>query len=648
MKSQAWAIAALSITIMWIAPFMNGCDESSSVDDVGDAGKKKNKEEDAGASDTDTDTDTDDDVCDEQDLALKLEGVKVMLLVDFSSSMNAAKWSAATEAIRQMVTDPANADTQFGLHLFPKPGMLPNCNASFTPAVMVGPDNGAKIVEWMETHSPGFFSMTPLVEAMRYYLGVVDTALHDPATANYIVVLSDGEDTCFGMDSIGDTVPYPFNTPNILAGITDDIKDLSGIKTFAIGFGNVNTTAKAQLNAIAKNGGTSFDRYIQAADGPALIEAFDEIAKSIRPCRYILESPEAEVNTSEINFYFDNDKVDRDRKHEDGWDWTKGDELEVEFFGQACERIKSGNIANVNATFGCPTQIDGETCAEFDTFLKFPGVATMFLQDVSGSMMTPYSKWKGASSAITNMLVDDRNNHVSFGFDAFPAGNSCEIAASPEISIGGPETRLMIVEWMTSNMPSLLGGTPLVSAMKRFINRPGGIERKDVSGVLIVISDGGDSCASSSLMSIPEQLSQVTEELVSRHNVRVFAIGYGGGANTAQLDAIAQAGGTGMNQHQNANDQADLEKIFKQISSMVTSCIFSVPYAGADADYENVNFYFDGDVVPRDMGGNNGWNWVNEVKKESVEFFGQYCDMLKQGEVTDVVVEFGCDTVILE
>ena len=81
------------------------------------------------------------------------------------------------------------------------------------------------------------------------------------------------------------------------------------------------------------------------------------------------------------------------------------------------------------------------------------------------------------------------------------------------------------------------------------------------------------------------------------------------------------------------------------ISSMVTSCVFNVPYAGPDADYEQVNFYFDGDPVPRDGGEQSGWNWVNDVNKEDVEFFGEFCDKLRDGEVTDVVIEFGCETI---
>jgi len=648
-------------TIIWTASvaclvaclFLGACDSGNTVNDVGDAGKdaKSGHDNNGGFDGGNVDDGVPDDggICGESDITLELKGVKVMLLVDFSASMAlGGKWAAAKNAINQMVNDPANAGTEFGLHLFPKPGMLSGCGTTFTPAVMVGPGTGPDITKWMNDNDPTFFSlsMTPLVEGLKYYLGIYNTPMQDPKTANYVVVLSDGEDSCFGLDSITSTIPYPFNTPNILSGVTDDLKNVSGIKTFAIGLGSVSDSAKNQLNAIAAHGGTSKTSYIAAADQASLTAALDEIAKSIRPCRFLVDSPEAATDTTKVNFYFDGTMVDRDRKHQNGWDWTRSEQLEVEFYGDACTKIKSGTVAKVKATFGCPTTINGKTCAKNDSFLKFPGVATMILQDVSGSMIYPMSKWSGASTAITNMLTDDRNDFVQFGFDPFPSDNLCSVADSPLLSVGGDENRLAIIEWMTSNMPSLTGETPLAGELRRFINRPAGLDTPGLSGVIVVISDGGDSCADTSVATAEQQLKAVTEELVSRHNVRVFAVGYGNSANAAQLNAIALAGNTGLTAYQNANNQADLEKIFKQISSMVTSCVFDVPYAGPNADYSRTNFYFDGDAVPRDPTGKNGWNWVNEVTKEKVEFFGDYCQKLRNGEVTDVVVEFGCETIL--
>ncbi len=647
------ALSILYITSLYSASCAEDTPAQDSLDQtVDDAGADADTDIDADAdadadSDGDGDADGDDTTpenCGEEDLDLKLAGVKVMFLLDFSSSMtNGNKWADASAAIEKMVTDPANADTHFGLHVFPQPGLNPLniCSAASNPAVEVAEGTGQDIVDWMNSHKPGMFSMTPLVNAMQYYLGAKQTALHDSSTANYVILLSDGEDSCYAMEAGGQTILYPSHAFNMLAGITDDMKDVSHIKTIPIGLGNIGNAAEKQLNAIARNGGSSFDEYIPAADGPALEAALEEIAQSIRPCRYLVDSPNQSYDSSKINFYFDDNKVDRDRKHENGWDWTTGDELEVEFYGDACDQIKSGEVAKVNATFGCPTVIDGETCAEADFFLRFPGISVMYLLDVSTSMIAP-ARWSGATTAITNMIVDDRSNHSQFGLSAFPTGWQCSIAASPEVSLGGSDARLMIVEWLTHNMPSIGGGTPIVAGLQRLQNRPGGIEEGGVSGAVVVITDGNDTCAKTNVSPVVDQLTEITESLVDEHGVRVFAIGYQGG-DKDQLDAIAKAGNTGLTSFQKATDQAELEDVLKQISSMVTTCVFNVPYAGADADYGDVNFYLDGEQVPWDTSEKDGWNWVNDVNKTEVEFFGDSCDRLKKGEVTDVVVEFGCE-----
>ncbi len=598
-------------------------------------------------SDGDADTSTEDDICGEQDLDLQLAGVNVMLVVDHSGSMlSDNRWTAAKDAIKLLVEDPAHEDTWFGLHPFPGPLFSPDppflgiCEPYDEPQVKMGPDQGQKVVNWMANiaNNPLLGGLaTPMLKAIQYYLGAFTTPLHDPEKSNYLVLLSDGADTCsWAWDDWGN--------PNILAGMTDDLKDISNIKTIAVGLGS--DVSEAELDAIAKNGGSTFDTHIAAANGTELEDAFEEIAQSIRPCRYLIDAPQTSWDSSKVNFYFDGAVVDRDRKHLDGWDWTKSDLLEVEFYGPKCQEIQEGSIGKIEAKFGCPTQIEGEVCATHDAYLPFPDVAVLVLLDSSGSMGQG-NKWRDATTAITNMLVDDRNNHIEFGFDPFPSGLGCDVSLSPMFTVGDNLNHLPIIDWGASQNPDLLfGSTPLLSVMGRLINRPGRIADSDVSGSVVLISDGADTCHNPH-NEVPDELRSTVEQAVALHDIRVFAIGFGNLEQDAQdqLNAIAEAGATGTTTYMEASDQQDLEALFKQISSMVTSCIFTVPYAGADADYDQVNFYHDGEVVPRDTTHQEGWDWVNEVNKTQVEFYGSFCTKLKNGEVTDVIVEFGCDTV---
>ncbi|MBN2449003.1 MAG: hypothetical protein JXR77_01355, partial [Lentisphaeria bacterium] len=69
----------------------------------------------------------------------------------------------------------------------------------------------------------------------------------------------------------------------------------------------------------------------------------------------------------------------------------------------------------------------------------------------------------------------------------------------------------------------------------------------------------------------------------------------------------------------------------------------------ASADPDNVNFYFDGEVVPydEDCGAGVGWMWSNEDHTE-VTFCEQACAELQGGGVDLVTAKFGCPSVPVE
>lgn len=583
-------------------------------------------------------------VCDEQQIELELAGVRVQLLLDFSSSMYLNnKWLAAALAVQTMMNNPANADTWFGLDTFPKPeGGLTFCNTDGDAPVPLGPGQHGAIVQWMQTHLPNLLAInTPLVSAIEYYMRTPSSPLHSDDTANYLVVISDGQDNCY----FGEGIFTGQDKRNVLAGVVHDLKDVAGIKTIAIGFG-IDASAEAELNTIARHGGSTFDSYIQATNQAELEAALLEISQAIRPCRYKLDSPDASADPSKVNIYFDGTLIPRDLTETDGWNWTQSDELEVEFFGSACDDIKADAVTDVTATFGCPTKIgpDQDVCAERDFFLRFPDVAVMFLQDLSGSMSDD-NKWTDATIAITEMLTDDRNNQVEFGLDVFPdlgLSDPCITEPYANVPVGKYNT-FMIIDWISNHEP--LGDTPLLSAFERFSYSPGRIGEDGVSGSLVVISDGTDTCAPGSV-DVPAALAAATTEVVDQFDAKVFAIGFGSGVNPDELNAIAANGNTGLSQYSQADDLVQLEQVFDMIASMITSCVFEVPYAGSDVDYAEVNFYLDGQIVPRDTNHVDGWDWINPVTMTEVEFFGTWCDMLKSGQITDVLVEFGCETIV--
>ncbi len=626
----------------------SGSDTDTDTDTDTDMDAGSRTRHDAGNSD-DTSTNTNQAVCDEnneQNIDLILGETKVLFVVDRSNSMRGDRWNEVSKAIENTVTIPRNTNMMFGLQAFPTNHTL-YCPKGDEPQVQIAKGTGETIATWMKDNDfPVSIAWSPLISTLNYHVTQEDSPLNDPNTDNYIIVISDGADDCFDKGNVSVT---NIDKTNLLAGITDNLKDRFSIKTFAIGFGNVSTETGQQLNGIAKNGGTSLDTYVPAPDGPALEEALADILETVRSCRYHIDSPLAQLEPFKVNFYFDNQLILRDRTHKDGWDWQDDGLLEVTFYGNACNHIRNNLDLIVRATFGCPTKLgeDSSTCAMHELFLDSKTVGVMILQDFSGSMNTN-NKWTNATRAITKMVADDRNNDVEFGFNPFPNdGIECDdVDDDPLISVTrGPLNRLSIIEWIVNNTPNGLADTPLLLTLEKLNTHPGRLGDTSLDGVVIIISDGADSCSGSN--DTPSLLAVATDELVRTHDLRVFAVGFGLDVNKDELNAIASSGNTELTTFQKAGNDAELEEVLSHISSMVRSCILEVPYAGANVDYDMINLYFDGEIVPRDTSHKSGWDWVNSTTKKEIELKGETCGQLQGGQVQKVVIEFGCTTQFL-
>jgi hypothetical protein len=130
-----------------------------------------------------------------------------------------------------------------------------------------------------------------------------------------------------------------------------------------------------------------------------------------------------------------------------------------------------------------------------------------------------------------------------------------------------------------------------------------------------------------------------------QHGIQTFVIGFQTGSDSGQLDAIAQAGGTGMNTYITADDQTELQDALDTIVSSVISCTYELDSPDASADPDKVNFQFDGEVVPydEDCVDGGGWHWLNDAHTKT-EFCPDACDTLRTGEISEVTATFGCPT----
>jgi len=348
--------------LLWSLP---GCEGDNPMNSAGDNGNGNGNGQSGADGDTDTDGDNDadadgdndadgdgdaSDICDQQDFNIEFKPARIMILLDNSSSMTETlsggqtKQAQAKQAVITLVSDPANQDKWFGLDIFPDQG---NCGTSLAPPVTIALNNNQKIVDYVtNTYSPN--GSTPLWGALNYYNNqahATASGLYDPTVNGYIIVVTDGTDTCF-------------NGLNVTLQITNVVKALVSqynIKSFAIGFGSGVTAS--ELNAIAKNGGTPITSYLQANNQQQLLDAFAKVAKEAVSCRFQIAASDKDIDPNKVNFYFDGTVVPQDPNNKEGWNWVDSQKTTVEFYGKYCEELQAGTVKKVSATFGCPTVV---------------------------------------------------------------------------------------------------------------------------------------------------------------------------------------------------------------------------------------------------------------------------------------------------
>ena len=108
------------------------------------------------------------------------------------------------------------------------------------------------------------------------------------------------------------------------------------------------------LDEMAVAGGTAQQgspQYYRVDDLDAVETTFRQIAAANISCRIDLQDPPQ--MTGFTNVYFDCDTVPYDPI--DGWDWYEGGSIFLH--GDACARLRSGEVIQVKVATGCPTEL---------------------------------------------------------------------------------------------------------------------------------------------------------------------------------------------------------------------------------------------------------------------------------------------------
>lgn len=604
------------------------------------------------------------------DVKLTANTTNVMFLIDGSASM-AASWNTIREAMVKIIN--ANPSLNFGAHVFYAPtsiievfSKLNVCGEMMHPRVEVGANNGQAVVNAVGQQPPGggvsFLDTSPVLGALNWYLEN-DTPLADPKSANFLVVVSDLVDTCFGtFFSNPDAVNDEAGSEQLLAfqKLAVELRKRN-INTLPIGFagtrrgggpgaaGKVNEEA---LKSLTKLGGSSLSEPLIATNDADIQKAIDAISVAVQPCRFTIPAAQ-QKDAFKLSFLVNNNPVTRDRTNESGWNFVQGNTQEVQFYADACRAIQAGKP--VQALLACDgAEVCGTGARQLETkdralHVLLDGSASMWgnVFDVAAGKLTP---WGQATSALSSMVTAPINDDLEFGFQFFPKGAdplSCMVDA-PEVN-AGPSSEISIIEEMVGNVPQ--GSTPLVSALQYTAANPGRLAEKDVLGTVLLVSDGGDSCS-------PDATTRANDLAVAATSlfnagVKTYAVRFGSPPTPEediQLQNIALNGGT--EKYLTAPDGKVLTEILSKLSTDLFSCGLKLKDLPDTVDPLKANVYLNGTLVPfDDKGANEGWHWTSDTANgdfSGLELLGQACESLRMSRLSDIVIEFGCAVIPVE
>jgi hypothetical protein len=625
--------------------------------------------------------------CGNAPIDLKPQGVNVMVAVDGSASM-AEYWPEVQNALRRLHSQ--NPDGGFGVHMFfgefieDLDALLEKanlCGKTQNQVLDVAQRTDAELIGFLgdaPPGPPGFFPSSPLVEPINYYLTNA-TKLADPTRTNYLVIISDGVDNCFGS-----AFTNPADKRLALEKVATELAKRN-IRIVPIGFvpteptddETANDRNKARVEALdtlAKFGGAGLEHAFSAEKPEDLVAAVDQVGSAVGNCRFSIPAtldPTQSLNPFELTFALNGVTVARDRLGAQGWDFVGDTTSEVEFFGQSCQAIRSG--APLEARKTCLSEVCGTAAVEVQTKER----VVTYLLDASASRIEcvgddPFAClmnvgrgvdrpdltfWEVVEHALGQSLVAPINDDVRFGLQFFPTSDllSCDFTTEPAVA---PDegTAISIMSSMFQRLP--FGASPVVAALEGMAASPGRLTDPAVSAALVVMTDGGDNCSGAEQSQMVERLGKASAQLLAA-GVPTYVVRFGKPENKTpeledQLEAIVVHGGTASADpnapaYIDATDATSLDAALAQISDRLATCSFGVTGLPGNADKSLANLYLNGELIKYDQlaAKLDGWGWT-DAGQTAIELYGAACEAFKTNRKTSAIVEFGCEQVPVE
>ena len=238
------------------------------------------------------------------------------------------KWSVATDAMTAILGS-HGPDVRFGLVTFANGS---DCGTGQV-RVPIGPTTEAEIQATIDATSP--IGSTPIGNTLNALVG--NNGLDDLDRTNYVLLVTDGQDTCDG---------------NASSAARNLFQQTPSVRTFVVGFGG--GVDAGELNDTAEEGGTArpgATKYYQADNAAELQAALDTILGSVLSCQFQLDQVPEDL--ADLYVYADGNQVDRDQTQTEGWDYDTASGT-LTFYGQVCQDLQDGTITDLNIVYGCP------------------------------------------------------------------------------------------------------------------------------------------------------------------------------------------------------------------------------------------------------------------------------------------------------